>query len=414
MLEVEVENFQSIEHALVRVDGFTALVGKSNLGKSAIVRAVKAALTGAVGTAFVRHGPSCAQFVRKAKTCECYASVHLRTEGFDLKWEKGDKRNRYTFNGTEYGVPNRGTPEFLERPMLPMDFGLVKVGDQEKLLQIADQFRDSIFLLDQSGGAVADLFSDVARLDRINVATRMVEKDRKESVSTRKVREQDIGDFATRLLAYEGLDEAVAKAKAVDAKLDRISVVETKVSTLSSYIDDVRALGFRVDALQKACALPVPKVEPVLAKHGEFERVRRFEANVNDRAVSIRNLQGVEKVPDPVISPVANAAKKCAQLVTWTTKLTSFQEQFGRFKGFGDLASPDGTALKSARDRCLQLSTWTSRLETLAKTIKHLEVEFQVAVADEIILEKDKKAFGFCPTCEQPIDGHKHAPQKVA
>lgn len=413
MIEVEVHNFQSIEHALVRIDGFTALVGKSNLGKSALVRAVKAALTGAVGTAFVRHGSSCAQFVRKAKTCECFASVHLRTVGFDLKWEKGDKRNKYTLNGTEYGVPNRGTPEFLERPMLPMDFGMVKVGDREQLLQIADQFRDAVFLLDQSGGAVADLFSDVARLDRINVAMRLVEKDRKDAVSTRKVREHDIGDLATRLLDYEGLDDAVVKAGNAEKKLDHIGVVETKVDTLNSYLDDVRALGFRVDALQKACALPTPKADPVLAKHGEFEKVRRFESSVSDRASSIRSLQGVERVADPIISPVAEAARKCAQLVIWTAKLNGFQEQFSRFKGFGDLASPDATTLKATRDRCLQLGAWGSKLESLVKTIKHLEIEFQVAVADEILIDKEKQAFGFCPTCEQPIDGHKHT-QKVA
>ena len=46
MLDVEIRNFQSIDHVHLRVEGFTALVGRSNIGKSAVVRAVKAALTG--------------------------------------------------------------------------------------------------------------------------------------------------------------------------------------------------------------------------------------------------------------------------------------------------------------------------------------------------------------------------------
>lgn len=413
MIEVEVRNFQSIEHAQVRVDGFTALVGKSNIGKSAFVRAVKAALTGAVGTAFVRHGATCAQRMRKAKTCECYCSVHILAENFDLKWEKGDKRNRYVFNGVEYGVPNRGTPEFLERPMLPQDFGMVKVGDQQKLLQIADQF-DAVFLLDQSGGAVADVFSDVARLDRINVAMRLAERDRKEAASTRKVRERDVIDLATRLVVYEGLDAAVAKVAISEKALVAITTAGEKVVSLSSFIDDVRALGFRVDALQKACAIPSPDMGPTLTNHGQFEKVRRFESAVNERATSIRTLQGVEKVADPSISPVSESAKRFKQLSTWTTKLQSFQEQFGRFKGFGDLSSPDATPLTTARDRFMSLATLTSKHESLIKAICTQEREFADTLEIEKKLDEEKKAFGYCPTCAQEIGtSHKHA-QKVA
>ena len=33
MIEVEVRNFQSIEHISLKVEGFTALVGRSNIGK---------------------------------------------------------------------------------------------------------------------------------------------------------------------------------------------------------------------------------------------------------------------------------------------------------------------------------------------------------------------------------------------
>ena len=66
MTEVEVRNFQSVEHAVFRIEGFTALVGRSNIGKSALVRAVKAALTGATGTDFVRHGGLCARRLKDA------------------------------------------------------------------------------------------------------------------------------------------------------------------------------------------------------------------------------------------------------------------------------------------------------------------------------------------------------------
>jgi predicted ATP-dependent endonuclease of OLD family len=59
MIEIEVNDFQSISHTAVTIDKFSVIVGRSNIGKSALVRAIQCALTGAVGTDFVRHGATC-------------------------------------------------------------------------------------------------------------------------------------------------------------------------------------------------------------------------------------------------------------------------------------------------------------------------------------------------------------------
>lgn len=126
MLDVEIRNFQSIEHVHVVIDGFTTLVGRSNLGKSAIVRAIKAALTGAPEETSVRHGPKCEREVKGTKSCKCYCSVHIKTEGFDLLWEKGGDKNEYVFNGAKKTAVGKGTPDFLDE-----SFGVVKSGKIE-------------------------------------------------------------------------------------------------------------------------------------------------------------------------------------------------------------------------------------------------------------------------------------------
>ena len=67
-VDVEIRNFQSIEKATIKIDGFTVVVGRSNIGKSALVRAVKAALTGAPVSSFVRHSSGCLRKTKAAKT----------------------------------------------------------------------------------------------------------------------------------------------------------------------------------------------------------------------------------------------------------------------------------------------------------------------------------------------------------
>jgi len=414
MIDVEVHNFQSIEHVSIRIDGFTALVGKSDIGKSAIVRAVRAALTGATGTAFVRHGVACLRRLRGSKTCECHCIVHIRTEGFDLKWEKGDKRNSYTFNGQDYGVPNRGTPDFLERPKLAKDFGMVKVGDNSKLLQIADQF-DNIFLLDQSGSVVADVFSDVAHLDRINVAMRLVEKDRKEAVSTRKVREKDMTELTHQLNEYEDLDTAVAGVVQVEKKLGQITAVQGAVESLDEYIDDLQTLGFRVDALRKACETPVPVIDPLLVKKETFESASRFQAELVDRATAVKALMGVETISVPTLTPIVEAANKYQQLSTWVAKLQGLQEQWAKFKGVEGVMVPDPAPLKAARDNVTKLSSFADGLDSLYEKIEELNCQYDAIEDEEGVLREEAKAFPFCPSCAQPVKiGHKHEERELA
>lgn len=53
---IEVVGFQSIRHAELQLSGWTSLVGESDVGKSAIVRAITAAMTNWRGDHFIRHG----------------------------------------------------------------------------------------------------------------------------------------------------------------------------------------------------------------------------------------------------------------------------------------------------------------------------------------------------------------------
>jgi exonuclease SbcC len=205
MIELEITGFQSIERISLTVDRFTALVGRSNIGKSAIVRAVKAALTGAAGTDFVRHDPkTCSRVLKGNKKCKCKATVRMGFPEFSFLWEKGDSDNRYTVwrNGTEevYDKLDRGTPEFLSPAFSP-----IKVGDSPHLINVGDQF-EPIFLLGDPGSAVADVLSDVAKLDNLNAALRLVAKDKTACSSTLKVREVDSQAEMARLAGFAGLD----------------------------------------------------------------------------------------------------------------------------------------------------------------------------------------------------------------
>src|SRR5688572_7680246 len=55
-MHLTVTDFQSLGRVEVEVSGLTVLVGPSNRGKSALIRALEAVLFNKPGDAFVRHG----------------------------------------------------------------------------------------------------------------------------------------------------------------------------------------------------------------------------------------------------------------------------------------------------------------------------------------------------------------------
>lgn len=397
MVEVEVRNFQSIEKALFQIDGFTVVVGRSNIGKSALVRAVKAALTGASANSFVRHGPSCLRKLKQAKTCKCYTSVHLRSDGFDLLWEKGDAINRYTYNGVVYDKAERGTPEFLQP-----DFATVKVGDRQELLQVADQF-SPIFLLDQTGGAVADTLSDVARLDRINAAMRLVEKDRKEAVSTRKVREKDVQVLRGRLDTYTVLDTHLAEVEGVAQRLEIIMGTERSLQKVDGFLLKATSALQVLKELSRVEGVVVPDVAPVQGVAGRLTSLALFLEKYQGRRGEVEALSGVEDltVPDP--SPYLAAHREVGRLGGWIEQAVDVKGWLAPWKDVDELPVPNATDLREAYQRFSLLDAHLRRYEALNDEVTTLGSSYDDVLRDERELTKAQKELGVCPTCVRPF-----------
>lgn len=397
MVEIEVRNFQSVEHATLKVEGFTALVGRSNIGKTALVRAVKAALTGAPVASFVRHGKACLRKTKKAKTCKCFTSVHLKSEGFDLLWEKGDAINRYTFNGQIYDKAEKGTPEFLSPAFLP-----IKVGDQQTLLQISDQF-SAIFLLNQTGGTVADVLSDVAQLDRINTAARLCERDRKEAVSTRKVREKDVADLEGKLASFDGLDQAAAQAKAVEAKLAEVEQKQKEVERINRFLSLGVALAQRVKVLEVGVATPVPDDAPVRRHQFQLTRLETWVQSLTQAMNAVQRLSPVEAVSLPGKAPLAAKAAVFDRLNQWHGRLVGFRDFFNSMKPVETLPALVAPGFREKQAQMDRLTGLAYRLAALEAAVSRLETQYKAAEVEAEEAHAEVEALGVCPLCVRPL-----------
>ena len=94
-MKVQIKNFQSLRDVSLSIEGFTVIVGRNNLGKSAVFRAIKSALTNASGNFFVRTG-------------ESHTSIALEYPNLNLVWQKGKNVSKYEINGKVYELLKLG------------------------------------------------------------------------------------------------------------------------------------------------------------------------------------------------------------------------------------------------------------------------------------------------------------------
>lgn len=397
MVEVEVCNFQSIEKATFQIDGFTVVVGRSNIGKSALVRAVKAALTGAAVVSFVRHGIGCLRRTKQAKTCKCYTSVHLRSEGFDLLWEKGDAINRYTFNGQVYDKAERGTPEFLQPFFSP-----VKVGDRQEILQVSDQF-SPVFLLDQTGGAVADTLSDVARLDRLNAAMRLSEKDRKEASSTRKVREKDILVLREKLQGYSGLDDVLVCVQRSTEQQTVVLGKEKSLASLDTYMGQLSILVQGIRGLSTVEGIVVPDSAGLETVASRAVQVGAFLDKLQDRQQGIAVLDGLHAIADISMAETQAMSGQLAILDSCLGRAVDLKSWLAPWKVLDGLAIPDPFELLACGQTFGLLDQQASVQEALTSVLAQLERDIEGVLRDESEIEAERQELGVCPTCIRPL-----------
>lgn len=289
-VKIKVENFQSIQSVDVEVTGFTVVTGPNNVGKSALLRAVRGVFENTGGTSFIRDGKD-------------RSKVELDFgEGCKVLWEKGRKakdRPSYTLNDSDPVYPGSSVPDEVQE----LGVQAIQAGGHELWPTIAPQFVGQVFLLDKPGSVMAEAVADVERVGALNGALRRAESDRRTAASTLKVRKADAVGLASELQAFDGLDEIAEGVRGLEAsgeRLDKITKVLSDLRGLSSK----RALAKReVEGLSQVGLLSVPDVEGVNALRNQLEDAWVLQRRL-DKAREVKSsLTGVETVGSDLVVP---------------------------------------------------------------------------------------------------------------
>jgi hypothetical protein len=293
-------------------------------------------------------------------------------------------------------------------PPILQGFDTVKIGDRTReLIQVSDQF-SPIFLLNITGTAVADLLSDVAQLDDINLAMRLVTKDRKDASATRKVREKDVLDLEQGLKVYNTLDNTARRVERVETLHADLTTKESQVRQVDSFL--VRASGVTqsIKGLKDALQGDLPEAQGLSGKASRLKEVSGFFKAIQERALVIRDLKGVDDIEVPALGSLRERIQRLKELGSQLAKLRALKEALEKFQGFDAVALPAKLGASEVLSRLEALDRYLDRLATMQASILKLEQDLDVATEEEATVLAEFDALGVCPTCTQKVGpGHK-------
>jgi len=346
MFEVEITNYESIEHTTICVDKFTTLTGKNALGKSAALRAINAALTNQQGTNFIRWG-------------ETFCEVHIKTGNYDILWHKEDGNNFYNINGKVYNKIGRDAPP---KEIADAGFDQLKVGGQKINLNYSQQFFP-LFLVDKLDSKGADLLTSVYGLDRLYKAVDLCNRDQRTNKDTLRLREKDL----------EFIEKDLEKFKSFEILKEQ----SENLKKLKKSVDEKEAEIFK------------------LRKWGE-------RAQILAKAISI--LQKVTKIEIPKNENSQELAHEIGTLTKLYNRYVITKKDVDRLKKIEDISIPkneiDVNSLKYLKDKRDAILEGKKNLQIIQENIEKTNEEITR-------VEEEKKKYPVCPLCGSDLK-HEH------
>lgn len=276
---IDIRNFQSHKHTRLELDpGVNVVVGLSDAGKSAIIRALRW---------LIINRPQGESFRSRWGGI---TSVSMETDATTVIRRRSNKDN-------DYAITKEGSSDFLILKAMgtevPQEVQLaLNINEINMQLQL-----DHPFLLDSSPGEVAQHFNKVAQLDIIDTSIQTVQKWTREIEQDIKSRQQQLANAQEEIKQYYYLDELEGKIvvlEKMDVDLTRLVVRETKIM---NSLESIRETEGEIRLYEKTIQIETlvnltlsllkdkeEKVETKYNIQGVIDLIR-----INERAIERRN-----------------------------------------------------------------------------------------------------------------------------
>lgn len=431
-IKVKIKNFQSIKDLEFDISGFTCITGKSNIGKSAIVRAITSSLLNEPTVGMVRKGT-------------VFSTVEMGSKDWEYKWEKGERGvNRYTVNGSVLDKVGQAQISYVR----DAGFFPIKVGSRKVNPWYASQF-SPIFLLDETGPTVTDFISEVSNLQTIQNALLMSSKGKKKALDISKQKSDEMSVVKEHESKFSGVDNLKLVANDLDQQLVSISSYEDKISYFEKLSLTLTKLGDSIKPLDQISSLSFnDNSRELMDSYEHYEKRNFWHNSLTTAAKRITSIQGGSKFPTITISDVPTSEFNHFSEMIKFTSIEVLKNKVELFEPINSITDFDDASLKldysdfvekssycelikneelkisrlsSSLVSCDPISVHPSDIETLKfistmkmnlssllKEIDQLELEHKSVVYEINEVNSELRAIPNCPSCGR-VSNTKHS-----
>lgn len=264
--DVEVEDYQAVRKASIRLARFTVVTGPTGSGKSAVLRAIRLVAFNARGTSYIRHGAKTARVALGSRDENWAAAIHRGGRGSDkyvLTWQEGPP-GPDSVNGTEFTKLEGKVPEVVA--------GHVSL----KEINFAGQF-DRPFLLSESGSQVARVLGELTNVTLVFDAAREANRRKLETARDLRAAEARLAGLKEQGRGFRGLRERLAAAERADDSLVTMGIIGERMARLESLRTEHEQVSWlRVAATSRAAQAAPPSGERMTGLLEQWGRLNRL------------------------------------------------------------------------------------------------------------------------------------------
>lgn len=255
MFSFSIKNFQSIKDASLKFRGFTTISGRSDIGKSAVRRALGVALFNEWDKSYLRNGE---------KTCE----LSFNSEDFSVNVIKGSGENSFNIKSRDesFHLAKVGKDQPIE--LANLGFKHFETSGDSYNLNITSQLRDPLFVVAYKDSENTKIFNSLFKIDKIEKAQSFCASD----LRSEKMRLE-------------------SNRKSIESDKLRVKEIESRLSILESFNSKVSSIRESLDIL-KSYLNCVDRIEGVLKR---LENVEYSYRKVDD-CVKLYNRAGLLEV----------------------------------------------------------------------------------------------------------------------
>ena len=391
-VNLSVKDFQIIKNAnLSFIPGLNCIIGQSNNGKSALMRAAKSCIYNTPGTNSVRMG------------CSNYA-VGLQMNGHTVILQKGTN-SIYKIDNEVYGKIGRTQ---LEEVAKALGIKELQINGSSEDINFWDQM-EKPFLLDRSETELFRFIVDSGKDNNVTAALKSITQDRQQITKdititegkiqaiedTIKRQEEELKDSDKKLEVYNRVIELGPKIKRVQDLTNLKQKAQLDGQNLSKVLSEKNML----DTLINSISTRLDNIN-LLTKKSEIISNLKIKMNATQESLNIINNQiaKIEAIKVPNLSEMINKYKLLSELVSRATGTQNAITELNNrvFPTLSDSFSKNAQLLTTLESLINTIKYKEEQLNTFESSIKEIKKELKV-------LDKEIKEIGVCPTCGQPL-----------